>query len=142
MDSLDVGLKILELNNRLGKLTDEIINISREMNNIGKELLNLTDDLLGDAANETQVNKGGKNLILHGKSIKFPKLEAFCLKYNINWKIDNAEDIRNDTIVTFRFVKDGYGSVVRRYIINSKSESILVGNRLIFELCEEGFKND
>lgn len=53
MDSLKVGLKILELNDRLGKLTDEMIEIR-------KELVILTDNLIDDAKEEARLNKGGK----------------------------------------------------------------------------------
>lgn len=71
----------------------------------------------------------------------FPKLKEFCRKHNINWKIENIGYVCNNTLVTFRFVKDGYDSVVRRYIINDEFTLMHAENRLIENLCEMDFDN-
>lgn len=72
-------------------------------------------------------------------AVKFPKLNEFCIKHSIDGKIINIEYIGNDTLVTFRFVKFRYDSVVRRYVINNKTQLENAEYILIDDLCEMGF---
>lgn len=80
-----------------------------------------------------------KDLDFFKMAAKFPKLNEFCRKHNINWKIENIEYVCNSRLVTFRFVKDGFDSVVRRYGVNNEFETRRAENILILDLCEMGF---
>lgn len=80
-----------------------------------------------------------KDLELIEIFVKYPILKGFCIKNNINWKIDNIEYFNDDRFVTFNFYKVKYGSLVRRYIINNEAAFIRVINMLMDDLCQMGF---